>query len=293
MTSGCVASVAMPLGKTQRRTKEDTEVNGLKPVKNIANAKKKGPYQNSLVEGNMHEADLHEDDLIFMPGQGNRLRPGFFKHDPDKAENEGETLKNSLHTIIRVATHLNKELSTRDNFPEWVSEKIGMIKSNMVNVMDYLISAKEMHKDIETMETLGAGVIAGGMANENKELSKKEVIDYFISRGKTAAQGASAYERGYRGPKRTNKPTTNKPTNQKYWWHDKDEQDIAENNLNEKAVSKAQQRFMGMVNAVKKGEMKAPSNAVRQAARGMTKKAAHDYAATKHKGLPEKVKKDK
>jgi hypothetical protein len=29
--------------------------------------------------------------------------------------------------------------------------------------------------------------------------------------------------------------------------------------ISEKAVSKAQQRFMGMVHAVKKGEMKAPS----------------------------------
>jgi Protein of unknwon function (DUF3008) len=56
------------------------------------------------------------------------------------------------------------------------------------------------------------------------------------------------------------------------------------------AKSKAQQRFMGMVNAVKKGEMKAPSKEVAKTAKGMTKKAAHDFAATKHKGLPEKVK---
>ena len=61
--------------------------------------------------------------------------------------------------------------------------------------------------------------------------------------------------------------------------------------LDEKAVSKAQQRFMGMVHAVQKGEMKAPSKEVSKVAKGMSKKAGHDYAATKHKGLPEKVKK--
>jgi len=56
------------------------------------------------------------------------------------------------------------------------------------------------------------------------------------------------------------------------------------------AVSKAQQRFMGMVHAVKKGEMAAPSSEVAQAAASMKKKDAKDFASTKHKGLPEKKK---
>jgi hypothetical protein len=57
------------------------------------------------------------------------------------------------------------------------------------------------------------------------------------------------------------------------------------------AVSKAQQRFMGMVHAVKKGEMSAPSPEVAQAAASMKKKDVEDFASTKHKGLPEKKKK--
>ena len=56
----------------------------------------------------------------------------------------------------------------------------------------------------------------------------------------------------------------------------------------EKAKSKAQQRFMGMVHAVKKGEMEAPSKEVAAAAASMKKKDAKDYASTKHEGLPEK-----
>ena len=60
------------------------------------------------------------------------------------------------------------------------------------------------------------------------------------------------------------------------------------------AKSKAQQRFMGMVHAYKKGELKGSevSKDVKDAAKGMKKKTTKDYAKTKHKGLPNKVKKE-
>jgi len=58
-------------------------------------------------------------------------------------------------------------------------------------------------------------------------------------------------------------------------------------NIEEKSLSKAQQRFMGMVYAAKKGETPA-SPEVAKAASGMSKKAAKDFAKTKHEGLPEK-----
>ena len=57
----------------------------------------------------------------------------------------------------------------------------------------------------------------------------------------------------------------------------------------EKAVSKKQQRFMGMVHAAQKGE-KPSSKEVAKVAKTMGKKDAEDFAKTKHKGLPEKVK---
>jgi hypothetical protein len=59
----------------------------------------------------------------------------------------------------------------------------------------------------------------------------------------------------------------------------------------EKAVSKKQQRFMGMVHSAQKGE-KPASKEVAKVAKGMGKKDAKDFAATKHKGLPEKVKEE-
>ena len=57
------------------------------------------------------------------------------------------------------------------------------------------------------------------------------------------------------------------------------------------SVSKAQQRFMGLVHAYKKGEVPASkvSKAVKDAAKSMKKKSAKDFAKTKHKGLPNKV----
>ena len=65
--------------------------------------------------------------------------------------------------------------------------------------------------------------------------------------------------------------------------------DMKEGFITEKSVSKSQQKFMGMVCAVKKGKMSAPSAAVAKAAKEMSEKDACDYAETKHKGLPEKV----
>jgi hypothetical protein len=58
------------------------------------------------------------------------------------------------------------------------------------------------------------------------------------------------------------------------------------------SVSKAQQRFMGMVHATQKGDMENPSPEVEKAADSMSDKDAKDFASTKHKGLPNKVKKE-
>jgi len=70
------------------------------------------------------------------------------------------------------------------------------------------------------------------------------------------------------------------------------EQDDGEEELDEKAVSKKQQKFMGMVHAAQKGG-KPASKEVAKVAKTMKKKDAEDFASTKHKGLPEKKSKKK
>ena len=67
--------------------------------------------------------------------------------------------------------------------------------------------------------------------------------------------------------------------------------ELESKNLDEKSKSKAQQRFMGMVHAVQKGEL-SPNKVggkVAKAADSMSYKDADDFASTKHKNLPEKV----
>ena len=61
------------------------------------------------------------------------------------------------------------------------------------------------------------------------------------------------------------------------------------------AKSKKQQKFMGMVHALQKGSIKPAdvSGKVRKTAKSMKKKDAEEFASTKHKGLPTKVKEER
>jgi len=60
----------------------------------------------------------------------------------------------------------------------------------------------------------------------------------------------------------------------------------------EKAVSKAQRKFMGMAHAIQKGEkIKGASPELKKVAKTMKPTDTHDFAVTKEKGLPKKVKK--
>lgn len=64
----------------------------------------------------------------------------------------------------------------------------------------------------------------------------------------------------------------------------------SEQSLSEKAVSQQQQKFMGMVHAMQKGDkVKGASPELKKVAATMGKKDAEDFASTKHKGLPKKV----
>ena len=58
--------------------------------------------------------------------------------------------------------------------------------------------------------------------------------------------------------------------------------------VQEKAVSKQQQKFFGLVRAIQKGEASGSPEA-EKAAQDMSKKDVKDFASTKHKGLPKKV----
>lgn len=67
--------------------------------------------------------------------------------------------------------------------------------------------------------------------------------------------------------------------------------DKAQSNLQEKAVSKQQQKIMGLALSVKKGDTPKSkvSKSVQKMAKEMSKKELEDFASTKHKGLPKTV----
>ena len=72
------------------------------------------------------------------------------------------------------------------------------------------------------------------------------------------------------------------------------QEDDEEEPIAEKAVSKQQQKFMGMAHAMQKGEkVKGASKELKKVAKTMKPKDTEDFAKTKHKGLPDKAKSKK
>jgi len=67
--------------------------------------------------------------------------------------------------------------------------------------------------------------------------------------------------------------------------------ELLKEDIQEKAVSKQQQKFFGLVRAIQKGKASGSPEA-EKAARDMSKKDVKDFASTKHKGLPKKIEED-
>jgi hypothetical protein len=137
-TSGSVSTVAMPLGKTQTRT----QVAGLQPVQKVmgGTSKKKGPYGNSINESaELSEADLQEDDIILVPGQGRKMKTGFVPHGQSRLDHEVEMARSDLFSAAKNAQQVYamiKDVSEDEGLEGWVQEKI--IKAN-----DYLNTIRE------------------------------------------------------------------------------------------------------------------------------------------------------
>jgi len=78
------------------------------------------------------------------------------------------------------------------------------------------------------------------------------------------------------------------------YMQNQEDDDGEEEPIAEKAVSKQQQKFMGMAHAMQKGEkIPGASKELKKVAKTMKKKDVEDFAKTKHKGLPDKVKSKK
>lgn len=143
--------------------------NGLSDADFLAKYKKsKADMRASLKSGTaskVNEAELSEADLIVVPGQGKRLKPGFISRAADRTDREVEMAKGDLFQAAKNAKavfDMVKDISEDDGLEGWVQEKI-------VKAADYLNTLREYFESKQVQETaLPGGVIAGGMAGESR-----------------------------------------------------------------------------------------------------------------------------
>jgi len=82
---------------------------------------------------------------------GNILDKQLKDIDPvDHGDDEGHFVKNQIHTMLRVLTHLENAIGDDEDLPEWVEMKISQAQGMIVGVMDYMISDKEQEVEHQT-----------------------------------------------------------------------------------------------------------------------------------------------
>lgn len=185
-TSGSVASVAMPLGGTQKRegsmfkgkkTKKKFYEGKVKELmqdlKELSDEEFKKKYKKTKQEWRqaLKEDEVNEADLILVPGHGNKLKPGFIPKDKDRTDHEVEMARSDLFQAAKNAQQVYKmieHLSEDEGLEGWVQEKI--IKAN-----DYLNTIREYLEHKTYMQE--AGVIAGGMSNFEEGYTVTRGID--------------------------------------------------------------------------------------------------------------------
>jgi hypothetical protein len=189
-TSGSVATVAAPLFKQSR--KGGNLLTGTKTKKKYANSisegkmkelamdlksgkdgltdeefkKKYGKSKQEMrksLESNpvqVKEAEISEQDLILVPGQGRSMKPGFISKAADRTDREVEMALGDLFQAAKNAKmtyDILKDVSEDEGIEGWVQEKI-------IKASDYLNTIREYleNKRLQSEGTLGA--LAGGAA---------------------------------------------------------------------------------------------------------------------------------
>lgn len=293
-TAGSVAPVSQSFVKMQTRN----PVISSKKGNNLLTGKMtKKPYANSLSEGKMKDLsmDLRSDkdglsDAEFKKKYGKtkeEMRKAMKeKPEPKKVDEAKKDFLGKLQKNVDKANKAKKD--TEEKVKQHQQDDKKKVEEAKLEEDDIIVipGGKSKRKN---------GFVAKGQSrvDHEVEMARSDVLA-------TMKNAKAIYELlknrseedGIEGWVQEKLIKANDYLNAVKEYYDEKFMQQESHDLNEKAVSKAQQKFMGMVHAVQKGEMKAPSKEVAKAAKGMSKKAGHEFAATKHKGLPEKVKKD-
>jgi hypothetical protein len=98
-------------------------------------------YLKSKQPKTLDEAKLDEEDVIIVPGQGNRIKPGFIPRDKDRTDHEVEMAKSDLFQSAKNAKHvyeLIKDIPETVGIEGWVQEKIIKASDYLNTVREYL-----------------------------------------------------------------------------------------------------------------------------------------------------------
>ena len=144
-TSGSVATVSQPIGNMQKR---------------MGNKKGGSMFAGKTTNKPFYEAEISEQDLILVPGQGRSMKPGFISKAADRTDREVEMALGDLFQAAKNAKmtyDMLKDVGEDEGIEGWVQEKI-------IKASDYLNTIREYleNKRLQREGTLGA--IAGGVA---------------------------------------------------------------------------------------------------------------------------------
>jgi hypothetical protein len=144
-TSGSVATVAQPIGNMQKR---------------MGNKKGGSMFAGKTTNKPFYEAEISEQDLILVPGQGRRMKPGFISKAADRTDREVEMALGDLFQAAKNAKmtyDMLKDISEDEGIEGWVQEKIIKASDYLNTIREYLENKRLQHEG-----TLGA--VAGGVA---------------------------------------------------------------------------------------------------------------------------------
>lgn len=144
------------------------------------------------------EAELSEDDIIVVPGQGKKLKGGFVPHGKSRVDHEVEMAKSDLLQLLKNTKSVMmciKDRSEDEGLEGWVQEKIIKAADYMNTIAEYLEGKR--------IKEMNGGVIAGGPQYEGAKVDRMvkhiEKSEEKAGKGKKEAENiawATANKRG-------------------------------------------------------------------------------------------------
>lgn len=190
-TAGSIATTDTALGGTQSRG--NPSIYGGKKVGSLFKGKKtKALYANSINESaELSEADLSEQDLIVVPGQGRKSKTGLVPHGKSRVDHEVEMARSDLFSAAKNAQQVYsmiKDISEDEGLEGWVQEKIIKANDYLNTIREYLEGKQVQGVDESIENNPVANAIISHIMKHRPDLLKHgadrvgDAIDRIVSR---------------------------------------------------------------------------------------------------------------